>query len=49
MKKTIAKSDGVMKIEEKKYNKSDINQFIFKTKNPKEKNLAQTYKKYLYG
>jgi len=48
MEKTIAKKELYRKFK-KKYDKSDINQFIFKTKNPKEKNLAQTYKKYLYG
>ncbi len=33
----------------KKYDKEDIYKFIFHSKDKKEKNLAQNYKKYLYG
>lgn len=39
----------LMKFREKKYSKEDIHRFIFRGKDPAEKNLAQNYKKYLYG
>lgn len=32
----------------KKYTKEDVKNFIFGSKNKNEKNLATTYKKYLY-
>ena len=32
----------------KKYSKEDIRAFMFKGKDPSKKNLATTYKKYLY-
>lgn len=32
----------------KKYQKKDIEKFMFKGKDPEEKNLSTTYKKYLY-
>lgn len=33
---------------EKKYNLSDLNNFIFESKNNNEKNLATDFKKYIY-
>ena len=34
--------------EKKKYRREDMFKFIFKSKHPEEKDLARTYKKYLY-
>lgn len=34
--------------EKKKYRREDMFKFIFKSRHPEEKNLATTYKKYLY-
>lgn len=38
----------IHQFKEKKYQKEDILKFIFQSKNKSEKNLATTYKKYLY-
>lgn len=35
--------------QEKKYKKDDLFQFIFESKNKKEKNLSLRYKKFLYS
>ncbi|MBI3535651.1 MAG: hypothetical protein HY072_09245 [Deltaproteobacteria bacterium] len=35
--------------EKKKYRREDMLKGIFRSKHPEEKNLATTYKKYLYG